>query len=321
MTAPDTLQNRHPGADRLVKSDCPGGGWTPHFSLCLRICAIIVIAQTGLWFPAAVSSNGLDNTTKEFTSTGEMIPADWSDPEELDRTWKSAIIRIPDEHQVIAGVLTDLSSVELSSGSKRLPTVIYLHGCGGIWSGTYTRMDVFKRNGFAVIAPVSFARNKYPKSCDPVKKIGGFYRAVLKMRQLDALHAIRETRKLNWVDPNNIFLVGFSEGGIVSATLSTESGQPLRARVIEGWTCRAGWPEYRGLNAAAIEPMLTLVAEGDPWFQNYWTKGDCTKFINTENGSQSVVYDTGPLRYRHSLLDSVDVQQLVVGFLQAHVVE
>lgn len=75
------------------------------------------------------------------------------------------------------------------------------------------------------------------------------------MRQLDTLHAIQETRKLNWVDPDNIFPVGFSEGAIVSATLPAELDQPLRARVIEGWTCQAGWPEYRGLNRATIEPV------------------------------------------------------------------
>ena len=32
------------------------------------------------------------------------------------------------------------------------------------------------------------------------------------MRQLDALHAIREARKLKWVDPDNIFLVTDSDG-------------------------------------------------------------------------------------------------------------
>lgn len=287
----------------------------------LKIFAMLAITQTGFWFTPIASGNGLGNTTKGFTPTREMHPADWSNPEELDRTWKSALFRIPDGNEVIAGTVTDLSSVELSSGQKRLPTIIYLHGCSGIWSGTYTRMDVFAQSGFAVIAPASFARKKYPKSCDPVKKIGGLYRAVLKMRQLDALHAIREARKLSWVDPDNIFLMGFSEGGIVSATLSIESGQSVRARVIEGWTCRAGWPEYRGLNRAAGEPILTLVAAGDPWFQNYWTKGNCTKFINTENGSRSVVYDTGPLQYKHSLLDSRGVQHLVIEFLRTHIVQ
>lgn len=321
MAEPDIPPNRLTGGHLPLGSDCLIRSWSLHFLFGLKICGIALIVQTGLWFPTAVSSNDFNNTTKEFTATGEMTPADWSDPEELDRTWQGALIALPDKHQVIAGVLTDLSSIKVSPEFKRLPTVIYLHGCGGIWSGTRARMDVFKRNGFAVITPASFARNKYPKSCDPVKKVGGFYRDILKMRQLDTLHAIQEARKLNWVDPDNIFLVGFSEGAIVSATLSAELDQPLRARVIEGWTCQAGWPEYRGLNRATIEPVLTLVAEGDPWFQNYWTKGDCAEFINKENGSRSVVYDQGPLRYKHSLLHNEDVQQLVIAFLQAHLVE
>ena len=274
-----------------------------------------------IWSPMVVGSNDMNNSNKEFTAAEKMIPADWADPDELDRTWRAALIRLPEKRQEIPSTLTDPSSVKAASDLKRLPTIIYLHGCGGIWSGTHARMDAFQRNGFAVIAPVSFARNKYPQSCDPVIKVGGFYRGVLKMRQLDALHAIREARRLNWVDPDNIFLVGFSEGAIVTATLSAESDQPLRARVVEGWTCHAGWSEYRGLNSTINEPVLTLVAKGDPWFQNYWTKGDCTEFINKEDGSRSVVYDQGPLRYKHSLLDSGVVQELVISFLQAHLVE
>ena len=274
-----------------------------------------------VWSQIAVSSTDISNSEKEFTAAEKMNPADWADPEELDRTWRAALIKLPEKHQEIPSDLTDPTSVKVSPNLKRLPTIIYLHGCSGIWSGTHARMDAFQRGGFAVIAPVSLARNKYPQSCDLVKKVGGFYRSVLKMRQFDALHAIREARKLNWVDPDNIFLVGFSEGAIVSATLSAESDQPLRARVVEGWTCHAGWSEYRGLNSTINEPVLTLVAKGDPWFQNYWTKGDCTEFINKENGSRSVVYDQGPLRYKHSLLDSGVVQQLVISFLQAHLVE
>ncbi|MED5534425.1 MAG: dienelactone hydrolase family protein [Pseudomonadota bacterium] len=289
------------------------------FSLFAGVVALSVCGA--IWPPIAVSGNDMNNSNKEFTATEKMNPADWADPEELDRTWRAALIRLPEKHQEIPSDLTDPSSVKVSPELKRLPTIIYLHGCGGIWSGTHARMDAFQRSGFAVIAPVSFARNKYPQSCDPVIKVGGFYRGVLKMRQLDALHAIQEARKLKWVDPENIFLVGFSEGAIVSATLSAEPDQPLRARVVEGWTCHAGWSEYRGLNPTINEPVLTLVAEGDPWFQNYWTKGDCTEFINKENGSRSVVYAQGPLRYEHSLLDSGIVQQLVISFLQAHLAE
>jgi dienelactone hydrolase len=63
------------------------------------------------------------------------------------------------------------------------------------------------------------------------------------MRQYDALNAIKNAKQLDWVDARNIFLVGFSEGGITSATVSTDFDSGINARVIEGWACHAGWSE------------------------------------------------------------------------------
>ena len=59
-----------------------------HFAHGLKIFAMLAITQTGFWFTPIASGNGLGNTTKGFTPTREMHPADWSNPEELDRTWK-----------------------------------------------------------------------------------------------------------------------------------------------------------------------------------------------------------------------------------------
>ena len=87
---------------------------------------------------------------------------------------------------------------------------------------------------------------------------------------------------------------------------------------MEGWTCHAGWPEYGGISAPDSEPVLTLVGSKDPWFQNRWTKGDCTEFIEPSNGSKSVVYSSGYLSTRHELLESEEVQQTVLGFLEQH---
>jgi hypothetical protein len=42
--------------------------------------------------------------------------------------------------------------------------------------------------------------------------------------------------------------MGHSEGAIAVATLDAP---PVAARIIEGWTCHAGWPEYRGLAEGA----------------------------------------------------------------------
>ncbi len=266
------------------------------------------------------SGDGLNNQTKQFTPNSEMSAVDWSSPNELHRTWQAALVRIPRNQQVFAGQISDLP-LEGVSVEKQLPTVIYLHGCSGIWWGTYIRLDFFAENGFAVIAPTSFARAKYPKSCDPVTKRAGLYRETLKMRQYDALNAIKNAKQLAWVDSRNIFLVGFSEGGITSATVSTDFDSGVNARVIEGWTCHAEWSEYRGISVSSSEPVLALVADQDPWFQDSWARGSCGRYMNSENGSRSIVYRTGSLMSKHSLLDDSDVQNRVLEFLHTHMIE
>ncbi len=273
-----------------------------------------------LLYSSVLSGNGLNNQTKQFTPNSKMSSADWSSPDELHRTWQAALVRIPKHHQVYAGQISNLP-IEALPVKEKLPIVIYLHGCSGVWWGTYIRLDFFAENGFAVIAPASFARAKYPKSCDPATKRAGLYRETLKMRQYDALNAIKNAKQLDWVDSRNIFLVGFSQGGITSATLSTNIDTTVNARVIEGWTCHAGWSEYRGINAPVSEPVLALVADQDPWFQDSWTRGSCGRYMNSENGSRSMVYRTGSLMSKHSLLDDSDVQNRVLEFLHTHMIE
>ena len=283
-------------------------------------CIFSVVASVLLLYSSVLTGNGLNNQTKQFTPNSEMSAVDWSSPDELHRTWQSALVRIPKHHQVYAGQISNLP-IEALPVKEKLPIVIYLHGCSGVWWGTYIRLDFFAENGFAVIAPTSFARAKYPKSCDPATKRAGLYRETLKMRQYDALNAIKNAKQLDWVDSRNIFLVGFSEGGITSATVSTDFDSGVNARVIEGWTCHAEWSEYRGISASSSEPVLALVADQDPWFQDSWARGSCGRYMNSENGSRSIVYRTGSLTRIHSLLDDPDVQSRVLEFLRAHMIE
>lgn len=246
-----------------------------------------------------------------------MRRSDWSSYLEMERAWNAAPVRIPLANGEI--IKESMAELDLSRipADRRYPTVIYMHGCSGLWRGTFRRIDFLAENGFAVIAPASFARKKYPVSCDPETHRGGLYRGTLKMRQYDAGFAIKRAKKLSWVDPRNVFLMGLSQGGITTATFS--SNDPLasvKARVIEGWTCHAGWPEYKGINAPASEPVLSLVGENDPWFQNSWSKGDCSRFMNSSNGSRSVVYRSGPLSDNHELLEDRSVQKTVIAFLK-----
>lgn len=283
------------------------------FTLALRAFAL-----AGLLLAGSVGATGLHNDTREFTPPGQMTPADWSDPAETERAWQAALVRVPTAGGVVATTIADLPTAGLEQQPPR-PTVIYLHGCSGIWPGTYRRIDFLAANGYAVIAPASLARLKYPQSCDVAGHRGGLYRQTLRMRQHDAAHAIEQARKLPWVDGDNLYLMGLSEGAITTATLAPAGAATgVNARVVEGWTCHAGWHEYHGVNAPPSEPVLSLVAQDDPWFRNDWNRGDCGRFLDPGNGSRSVVYEDETLRGRHELLADERVQREVLDFLLRH---
>jgi dienelactone hydrolase len=261
----------------------------------IALISLLLLVFSATCFGSERTNNG--NT--EFTATSQMLIRDWTDQKELDRVWQASIVMIP----LAAGRHLESTINSLDSGSfqsTRYPTVILLHGCDGVWKGTYRRMEIFANNGFAVITPVSFARNKYPKSCDVISKTAGLYRGIVSLRKNDASYAIRKGRELPWVDDENIFLFGHSEGAIIAATLDdTES--PVNARVVESWTCNASWSEYGGINAPIDEPVLTLLAEHDPWFHNSGITGSCEKYLDTTNGSKSIVFTQPDIRGRHGL--------------------
>jgi dienelactone hydrolase len=283
----------------------------------MRRHLIALLALLAGALPLAAQDGGLHNDTKAFTAPDEMTESDWSDPAEMRRTWEAAIVRVPDgpgrSVQVAVGDLPAL----MAGRKARFPTVIYLHGCSGIWPGTHRRIEFLADNGFLVIAPASFARLKYPKSCDVATHQGGLYRPTLKMRQNDAGHAIEKARDLPFVDTDRMVLMGLSEGAITTATLTPANDrQRVAARVIEGWTCRAGWGEYARINAPAGEAILALVAANDPWFRNDWNRGDCGPSMTRNKGSKSVVYENGDLAERHELLDFDAPRREVLAFLR-----
>lgn len=262
---------------------------------------------------------GLHNSTKNFTDPGLMRPADWTDPAEMQRAWNAAIIRVPTQAGSKQVTLGEAMS-RFASDGRRYPTVIYLHGCTGIWSGTHARMRFLAENGYLVIAPASLARAKYPMSCNPDTFEGGMYRETLKMRQADAGYAIEQVRLLPFVDGDRMALMGLSQGAITTATFDPAGPeQQVRARVVEGWTCTAGWSEYGGIAAPKSEPVLTLLAADDPWFPGPPTKGDCGYAIDRTNGSKSVIYTEAPMSHVHEVLDFAQARAEVLEFLKAHV--
>ena len=282
------------------------------------LLSLVIAAATLLLVPQLHADTGLHNSTKQFADPKAMLPRDWTDPAEVRRAWDAAIVYLPDGDQKFV----ESSIAELQAGKleykNRLPVVIYLHGCSGIWHGTHRRMQFLAGNGFMVIAPASLARKKYPRSCKVDTYKAGLYRQTLKMRQADAGYAIEQVKAMPFVDADRVVLMGLSQGGITTATFEARNkGQSVSARIIEGWTCHDRWPEYNGVRAPASEPVLALVGSKDPWFQKVST-GDCQRFLNPRNGSKSVVYKDALLSGKHELLEFNSPKKEVLQFLRQH---
>ena len=242
-------------------------------------------------------------------------PASGGDADLL-RTWTRASVIVPGEDRLVRGWIDDIGE-RLTGPVGPLPTVIYLHGCAGPGAISHGAAKLLAEAGYAVIMPDSFARDDKPKSCDPAREVGGFHRDVLGWRQAEANQAIRKARRLAWVDPDNVFLWGFSEGGI---TVATVTGEPVRARIIEGWTCHSGWDEYRGLRVPPEEPVLALVGGDDPWFRASYLHGDCGAFMEDRANARSIVYERPDfLATKHHLSWHSGVQELILDFLAGHV--
>ncbi len=268
----------------------------------------------------AAQERGLHNDTKKFTNPKDMEVSDFDDPKQIRRSWNAAIVWVPDGPNRSRKTTIHELVADFGESDVKFPLAIYLHGCSGIYPGTHRRMRFLANNGFLVIAPASMARTKYPMSCDPHRHIGGMYHRTLKMRQHDAGYAIETAKAFPFVDPNSVVLIGLSEGGITTATFKAKNEkQTVSARVIEGWTCAAGWFDYAGLQAPENEPVLSISGEKDPWFQNSRNMGNCGTHMSKENGSRALHYRTGRLAKLHAFLELEEIQSEVLLFLKEHI--
>jgi len=236
-----------------------------------------------------------------------------SDPAELERTWAAAAVYVPADAEGYRRIGSAELPAVLAAHSAPVPAVVYAHGCAGIDAAAVETGRFLAGAGYVVVAPDSFARASKPRSCDPDRNVGGLHREVLRWRQEEIGHAIRMLRATAPTKIGKVVLMGLSEGGIAVATFAD---QPVSARIIEGWTCHAGWPEYRGLAAPPNEAVLALLAADDPWWRAPVFDGDCGAFMPSGGLSRSIVYVApSPLHQNHWLSFDPSVRREILTFL------
>jgi len=205
-------------------------------------------------------------------------------------------------------------AVPAAGEGRRWPVVVYLHGCTGLGVADFTFMRRLARAGMVVIAPDSMARRYRPWQCDPKTRTGGYNLFVYDFRQAEINYALQRLAALDWVDRDNLFLVGASEGGVAAALYR---GSAFRARVIAQWTCH-GSALVRGLAGPPGVPVLSIVRHDDPWYDQKHTRdqqGDCGVFFGQRPGSKSLVLARGT---GHDVLGNKAAIKAIVAFLQAN---
>ncbi len=235
---------------------------------------------------------------------------------EVDRTWAQGRLTWPQDGHIESGPLAaSLGAAAKSLAGRKMPAVVYLHGCSGLDDISAATAAFLADAGYVVASPDSFARTNKPLSCIVATNVSSLHRGVLGWRQAEAANAIKRLRRLPFVDGRRIYLYGFSEGAIAAATLADVS---VRARVIEGWSCHADWPEYAGLRAPPSQPVLTLTSVADPWFKADWARGDCSDYMKGRFGSRSIVFrPPDPLSGQHYVSGRADVRATILEFLRS----
>ena len=212
----------------------------------------------------------------------DEVPPESLGPAAVERTWERAHFYVPaDANPLGTGVIggpRDLGSVQkaldtLSTGPKR-PVVLYLHGCGGFGTSGSFNAGMLAEAGYVVVAPDSFARPKRVRTCDSAthSAIGpkGIYKHVIQWRLEELERALAGLKEYPWVDWNNIFLFGHSQG---SNAVAAYPGNVFRGRIMSGTRCSTG---YQG---PKDEPALAVYSENDPWRKGRPIK--CLDYVGT----------------------------------------
>lgn len=194
--------------------------------------------------------------------------------------------------------------------ARRLPSVVYLHGCRGFDDDLAAWAGVLTGAGYAVFAPDASAHGGPAATCDAASVYARDELWRFPQREAELRYVLRQILALAWLLPRSIFLLGFDQGGVVAAGWEERQFAGI---VVTGWTCTS--PDMRGgLLTPPDRPVLAIRWETDPFFRDPAWNGDCEVHLAERPGSRSLVLEG----QGHSTAASAEARAAVLRFLGAH---
>lgn len=226
-----------------------------------------------------------------------------SNDQDVKKSWDGAKVFVP-------GNRSETTPDKIKVDMPR-PVVIYMHGCTGLTSESFSWGGFIKDLGYIAVLPDSMARRS-ESNCDPrTKKTGAFPKAHA-MRQEEIRFAFDQVKNSAWADAKNVFLMGHSEGGFAAAQTKLEGFSGI---IISGWRCTyTKNPSFDGISAPLNTPILTVEWNRDDW-QNDLTKGSCAeKFGDRKNARQILLPGNG-----HNVFEQSYARDAVAQFLKENI--
>ncbi len=171
---------------------------------------------------------------------------------DVSKTWETAVVYVPSNL-----LAKRVDSVKVDSP---LPVVIFLHGCGGINDHERRWANFLKSQNYIVVLPNSYGIPGRLSNCTGTLPDRTVWRVPIDvLRPAEAEYALSKVRESEWADKNNIFLMGFSEGGMAAHNANAEGFAGI---IMSGFPCAARGPIKNRFDT----PMLALNWKLDPDF-------------------------------------------------------
>jgi dienelactone hydrolase len=201
--------------------------------------------------------------------------------------------RIPTDNKNLAW--TNMLETKLIA-EKKVPAVLYLHGCRGISADASITQAWFLSEGYAFFMPDSFKRPGR-LAC----RQQGDLSSRVSMRKKEIKFAYSEIKKLNWIDQENIILMGFSEGG---NAVGGWNKLGFRAHIIISSACTLSW----GGKPKAPQGVEVLAVVGE---EDDYRPGKSCKIKHENNFSQSIVLPNEG----HAILGLEETKNIIREFI------
>lgn len=221
----------------------------------------------------------------------------------------------PAAAEIVSIVSTDSSGSKAANlkaelfkpaGHGRFPAVVLMHGCGGwqpaVLDALHTHAQRFLDKGYVVLNVDSFGPRG--NSGGSVCQSDAALVKALEYRTRDAFDALRYLVSLDFVDPDNVFLMGQSNGGSVAINAAKAGGRPGFRAVA------AYYPWCGSLGGSTVKlnaPLIIFSGGRDDWTlarecRNRTSTGKHLQVVEYPNAAHSFDLGITPQRYLGKLV-------------------